>query len=165
MFEVSDQAGFMLVIEAKPGQSGGQVGTFVPDRIPGQPFRPDLQVQANRPLGDGSAAVCDSDPQTGGGIPGFDPPDFGPQQVVTDALVDFACRYTPFNPGAPCTLNANGNESVLTQGGLPSGSRQFCNIVSPLTGVPIGDTRLTLQVRDRNGNIGPQTAIILRRTQ
>lgn len=165
MIEVGDQGGFMIVVEARPGASGAQVGVFVPDPIPGQPSRPDLQILASRSLGNGSAAVCDTDSQTGGGVPGFDPPDFAGDQAVTDALVDWACRFTSFNPTQPCTLNANGNESVLTPGGLPSGSKQFCNIVSPLIGFPQGDTELSVQVRDRSGNLGPRRAIIVRRNQ
>lgn len=164
VFRVNDQGGFMLVIEGRPGSSGAQVGVNVPDPIPGQPFRPDLQLLADRPLGNGSAAVCDTNSQTGGGVPGFGPSDFGPSQAVTDALVDLACRFTPFFPTSPCTLNANGNEAVLTPGGLPSGSRQFCNIVSPLIGFPSGDTKLTVQLRDRSGNLGPRQSIIVRRS-
>lgn len=165
MYTVQDQGGFMVVVEARPGLSGSQVGFSVPQPIPGQPNRPHLQLLSNRPLGNGSPAVCDTDSQTGGGVPGFNQADFGPGQDVTNALIDLACRYSPFLPSSPCTLNQNGNQSVLTPGGLPSGSRQFCNIVSPLIGLPLGDTEVTVQVVDTSNNIGPRQRIIVRRTQ
>lgn len=162
VFEVTANGGFMVVLEARPGANGRSVGNSVPPPIPGQPNRPDLQILASRPWGNGSAAVCDTDPASGGGVPGFNPPTIGSDQAITDALVDLACRYGSFLPGAPCTLDGNGNESVLTTGGLSNG-RQFCNIVSPLIGVPVGDTLLTAQVRDTQGNLGPAQQLIIRR--
>jgi hypothetical protein len=166
VFRVSFGAGFLLVIEARPGSSGNTVGTTVP--VPGTASRPDMQVETNRNLGNGSIAVCDVDAAPlGGGIPGIDPPDFGPDfgpgQPITDALTDFACRLTPFQPSTPCTLNRNGGFAVLTPGGIPSSGRQFCHSVRTIEEFAVDDTILTAQSRDVGGAIGPQKQIVVRR--
>lgn len=165
LFEVTANAGFMLVVEARPGSNGRPVGVTVPPPVAGQSSRPDLQILASSPWGNGSGAVCDTDPASGGGIPGFSPPIIDGSQAVTDALVDAACRFQAFVPGAPCTLNGKGNESVLTEGGITGSGRQFCNIVSPLIGMPLGDTLFTVQVRDTQGNLGPAQQVLIRRTR
>lgn len=158
-------SGFLLIVEAKPGPNGAAVGRSVPVPIAGQPNRPDLQILPNRNLGNGSAAVCDSQPvgAGGGGIPGFNPIDFGPSQAVTDALVDFACRFSVQSADSPCTLNSFGNPSVLTPGGLPSTGRQFCYLAEQNSAVPSGDTVVAVQLRDTQGNLGPRREIVLRR--
>ena len=151
-----------MVIEANPGGSGNPVGTFVP--IPNTASRPDMMVESDTNLGNGSTAVCDTDPAPiGGGIPGINPPDFGPGQFITNALTDFACRLTAFQPSTPCTLNRNGGFSVLTPGGLSSSGRQFCHSFRTIEEFPVGFTILTAQSRDTGGFIGPQKQIVVRR--
>ena len=50
----------MLVVEAKPGPSGFEPARRVFAYVPGDPkSRPDLEIEANRDMGDGSPAVCD----------------------------------------------------------------------------------------------------------
>lgn len=148
------------MIEARPGSSGSTVGTTVP--VPGTANRPDMQIQTTRSLGNGSAAVCDIDAAPlGGGIPGINPPDFGPGQPITDALTDFACRLTPFQPSTPCTLNRNGGFAVLTPGGIPSSGRQFCHSVRTIEEFQVGESILTAQSRDVGGAIGPQKQIVV----
>jgi hypothetical protein len=168
VFTVSFGSGFLLVIEARPGGSGLTVGTSVP--VPGSPTRPDMQAQSTEDLGNGSATVCDAQPASegGGGIPGFNPPNFGPGQDITNALQDFACRLTPFQPTSPCTLNRFGAFAVLTPGGLPGTARQFCHILfchilRTIEEFPVADTILTAQSTDTGGFIGPQKQIVVRR--
>jgi hypothetical protein len=165
VFTVSFGSGFLLVIEARPGNMGFSVGTSVP--IPGSAARPDMQVESTRNLGNGSAQICDTQAaaEGGGGVPGINPHDFGPGQPITNLLQDFACRLTPFQPGTPCTLNRFGAFAVLTPGGLSGGGRQFCHIVRSIEDFPVDDTILTAQSRDTGGFIGPLKQIVVRRLQ
>ncbi len=168
MFPVSAPNGFLLVAEVRPGNSGAAVGDSVPQPTPNGSTRPDFQLQSDRALGNGSTAICDAGPiaQGGGGVPGFSPTDFGPSNGVTNALIDFACRFESHSPVAdPCTLAADGNEGAISPG-LPSTARQFCYVTTANTAFPSGDTVLTLQVRDKAvaQNIGPAVQIVVRRS-
>jgi hypothetical protein len=159
--------GFILVLEGRPGTAGG---TIVPcgtqDGSGGINFcftsdRPDVQVEADRPLGNGSTTVCDRSGPGIGGVPGINPPDFGPAPSITDALTDFACRFSDFSIRTEtCTFNELGNFSFVNR----LSTRQFCT--SPAIGAelafPSGDTRVTAQLRDSGGNIGNQKSIIIR---
>ncbi len=157
-------AGFFLVVEAKPGSSGLSPGSsrFSSDSAE----RPDFQIMASRDLGFGtglgSTAVCDNGPLPGfplGGIPGFDPIDFGPSQEVTDALNDFGCRFDN-NTSDPCVKECEECEN----GFVSNGTTQFCtgSVVPRGYAFPKGDTLLVVQWRDSGGNIGSQGRIIVR---
>jgi hypothetical protein len=164
IFEIGIDSGFFIVVEAMPGSSGATVSTCSANQSPCTD-RPALQIESTRNLGNGSLAVCDTQAGVGGGIPGIDPPNFGPGVEITNALIDFACRFTAFQPSTPCTLNNFGNAAVLTPGGLSSSGRQFCHSVRTIEGFPLDDTLLTVQVRDQSGFIGPQKQIVVRRVQ
>jgi hypothetical protein len=155
--------GFFLVIEAKPAQNNRPVGQAVFN-----PFGlPDLQVVMSRPLGDGSADVCDAGPSPPiGGVPAIDPPAFGGGQAA-DAMNDFGCRYvaiTAPNDGGttrgPCTRTAGGEGAFVH----PQSRVQFC----PQSGIgaeiafPPGDTRVTARVSDLLGQPGAPVSIIIR---
>jgi hypothetical protein len=157
---------FIVVLEGRRGTSNSALancgvqdgqGSLIVCSNP----RTAVQIQANRPLGDGSTAVCDVSEPNIGGVPGIDPPDFGPSQAVTDALNDFACRMDdhPTREGA-CTFDELGNFDFVS----PLSERQFCS--APAVGTEIafgsGDTRLIAQLRDGAGNIGNQAQIIIR---
>ncbi|MBX3026545.1 hypothetical protein KF840_16695 [bacterium] len=156
--------GFSLVVEAKPGPSGQALGvdTFVDGGVP------DLQVQATRPLGNGSAAVCDGAAPTFGGVPGIDPPRLDDPQAIADPLNDLGCRFIDGlgKPGArTCDLGCirfeSGDYGCRFN---EAGERQFCAPVSaPLT-FPSGDTLVTARVRDRAGNLGAPARLIVRIT-
>jgi hypothetical protein len=131
-----------------------------------------MQIQSSTSLGNGSTAVCDTQAQNVGGIPGIappqygGPPDYSPGQGITDALTDWACRFDVFQPSGPCTLNEFGNPAVLSPGGLVSGGRQFCHAVRfGVEDFPLNDSLLTVQSRDTQGFIGPQKQIVVRRLQ
>ncbi|MBI3784658.1 MAG: hypothetical protein HY270_14795 [Deltaproteobacteria bacterium] len=166
VFLTANAGGFLLVLEARPGTNGASVGTSVPPPTPGQGVRPDLQIQASSALGNGSATICDTQRivDGGGGVPGFDPPDFSSLSSITDALIDFACRFDPHSPSVPCTLSGDGNDGTITAN-LPIGSEQFCYRTEINTAFPYGDTVLTAQVRDSSAahNIGPTAQIVIRR--
>ena len=147
--------GFNLVIEASPGAGGTQVGTTVFNSQNGDPSRrPDLQIEVDRSLGDGSRSVCDE-----GGIPAVAPVDFALTQRVSDALNDLACRFAVATTrNATCTLDSFGQSNFVS-----SKSRaQFCFLVNGYSQFPSGDTALTVQVRDQSGRLGPARRMILR---
>jgi hypothetical protein len=146
-------SGFILVVEAKPGPSGLDVGKSVFSYVADDPKQqPDLQIESNRNLGDGSRAVCDKRLPNIGGIPGIPRPSFAPRQRISDALNDFACRFETFvESGSSCTKEANGDYSFVK----PDTTTQFCMIVARAWAFPVGDTMLTVRLLDTEGNPGP----------
>lgn len=150
---------FVIVVEGAPGASGAQPAKSL-DPVPPS-NRPDLLIQSTRDLGNGSAKVCDKGPasQGGGGIPGIDPPDFSGNDMVTDALTDFACRFESFSATGPCTFkDASGEPKTIN----PDTAAQFCDAVATVAAFPIGETIVTVQLRDILGNAGPPAQIVVR---
>jgi hypothetical protein len=156
VFQRSAGFGFRLVLEAVPGANGQQPGMTVFAVDPEDPsVRPDLQIEATRPLGNGDPGVC-----TEGGIPGFDPPDFGPTPTVTGALNDFSCAFEVATaPRRACTADVFGNAVFVTP---LSGVVQYCLLVTGEKAFPLGETTLVAQVRDVGGTVGNPKRIILR---
>jgi len=126
-------------------------------------------VLVSRDIGDGSPAICDAGPPPTpfGGVPGINPPDFGPSQQVTDAIQDMECRFElhPTSQFA-CTRNPSGGDfSFISCAGAQntcSQYTQFCYQV-PVTaefhdGPP---TVVGIQLRDAAGNIGPKKEIVI----
>lgn len=121
---------------------------------------PAFQIVADRPLGNGSAAVCDDGPlpdEAAGGVPAVANGDF---ESNPRAVNDFSCRFdvrTASGTG-PCTRNGFGadafdsSESVI----------QFCAIIGAEVALPVGDTRFTARVRDTLGRPGPPRSILIR---
>jgi hypothetical protein len=164
IFQIQPLANYWMVIEAKPGPNGQAVGHSVPP-VPTPPAvlttRPDLQIITSNNMGDGSAAICDTG-SSGHGIPAS--PDFGPTQAVTDALTDFACRFSPATTsGAACTIQPNG-ESFPGMFVNPNTTVQFCYLASSTAAFPLGDTILTLQLQDSTTahTLGAQAQIVVR---
>lgn len=164
---------FVIVVEASPGLSGAQVGRSLDPVFSSN--RPDLQVQSTRDLGTGagtgSLEVCDTGPasQGGGGVPGINPPDFGPDPPpptpsISNALRDFACRFQVFNTNqvGPCTKVDPSQEARLITPNAPPSTVQFCDQVSSVAAFPPGDTILSVRVRDVEGNLGPLKQIVVR---
>ena len=150
----------LLVVEGRPGTSGLPPGIRIENDA--EEARPDLQIESSRPLGDGSAAVCDLGPPPpagkGGGVPAVDPPSFDGGAGVTDALKDFACRFAVQPTGDDaCTLDNLGNFAFVGQGT----TIQFCNQVTSTASFPSGDTVLTARLRDVSGNLGPPAQIVI----
>ncbi len=146
-------SGFMLVVEAKPGPSNYEVGKSIYNYDPKDPEkRPDLQIESDRPLGDGSKTVCDRRRPYIGGVPAIRPPSFKTTQEVSDTLNDMACRFETFltSDGA-CTVAKNGDFSFIS----PDTKMQFCMVVAHAWAFPIGTTELRVRVLDTAGNPGP----------
>jgi len=161
-------AGFFIVIEAKPGSSGQSPGVITVSAT----GRPDMQMEANHNLGNGSLAVCDvagpQPTQTPGGVPAVDPPNFDSTcamtppvlcQEITDALNDFGCRFIN-STSDPCTFNG------MTYAHVTPGSniKQLCTAAAVSTdwSFPRGDTLLTAQWLDQDGNPSLPKSIFVR---
>ncbi len=154
-------SGFMMVIEGKPGFSNLEAGRSIFRHDPEDPNkRPDLQVQVDRPLGDGSEVVCDARPPKFGGIPAISPADFSKTQRISNALNDMACRFETFiESDSSCTVNRRGEFSFHAE----DSTVQFCMVVARLWRFPEGDTTVSIRLRDREGNPGPVSKFVLRR--
>jgi hypothetical protein len=147
--------GFQLVVEAAAGPSGAPAGTRVFNHSRDDPTRrPDFQIQVDRPLGDGSRAVCDES-----GVPAISPPSFGFTQAVSDALNDLACRFQVTTiANLACTQDAFGRTNYLN----PSSRVQFCAAIGRLLEFASGDTVATVQLRDESGNLGYARRLMVR---
>ncbi len=164
-------AGFFIVVESKGG-TGGQPGTTFFNSDPGNPsVRPDLQMEATRNLGNGSAGVCDSGglpPGPGtptparGGVPGINPPSYDPaSQHVADALNDLGCRFIDTS-SAPCTKNPDTDVEDFVKKGESTKQACTATFVSTLLLFPKGDTLLTVRWRDVSSNLGNPASIVVR---
>lgn len=155
-------SGFSIVIEGRPGLSGGSVAVSSFS----DPIAPDLQVLTERPLGNGSATVCDvTPPDMAGGIPATNPPLFSDDQGVVDRMNDLGCRFidgTGEPRGRKCGDGCIRFETGDFGCGAPDATLQFCNLVARPMEFPPGDTRLTARLRDIRGNFGPPAQIIVR---
>lgn len=154
-------SGFMLVVEAKPGLGGYEVGrrTFV-HRAGDPTLRPDLQILASRDLGNGSPEVCDKMRPNLGGVPGINPPRFADTQKVADAMNDLACRFETFlESDFSCTLDKFGNFSFVKE----DTTSQFCVIVASSFAFPVGTTDVHVRMVDVEGNPGPVKRMRVRR--
>jgi len=146
-------SGFMLVVEAKAGQSGYEPGRRVFAYVPEDPkVRPDLEIETNRDMGNGSPEVCDRKRPNIGGIPGINPPNFNETKKISDTINDFSCRFETFiESDGSCTLNKNGDYSFVSK----DTTTQFCMIVARAYMFPVGRTLLSVRMRDSEGNPGP----------
>jgi len=156
-------SGFQLVVEAKPGISHLEVGRRLFARDPKNPAaRPDLEIEVNRPLGDGSPEVCDRRRPKIGGIPAVNPPSFAEKQKIADALNDFSCRFeTAIESESSCVVTQYGDYSYVS----PDTTTQFCMVVARAWNFPAGETLVSVRVRDIQGNPGPVTHFRLLRPE
>ena len=155
---VRNSGTFLLVIEGARGPSGRDPGTNI---FPFGTDRGDLQVLFSRNIGNGSTAICDMGPPPlpFGGVPGINPPDFGPGANVTAAIQDMECRFSiQETSDVACTRDPFGGFSY--EG---ANSRiQFCYPVQASTAFEGGDTIVDVQLRDVAGNLGPPTEFVVR---
>ncbi len=132
---------------------------FDPSTLPG------LQVLVSRPLGNGSAAVCDDIVPAAGGVPAIDPPTFNMSQAVANAVNDLSCRFKDglgLRRGRDfldaCTTPGDGTFAFVA----PTTSVQYCGLINEPLQFPVGDTRITVRIRDENGNLSLPRQIIVR---
>ncbi len=154
-------SGFLLVIEVKPGESGFEPGRAIFNYVANDPHqRPDLEIESERDLGDGSPAVCDKRKPNIGGVPGVNPPSFAETQKISDAINDLGCRFETFiESESACTETKNGNYAFVKKDTMT----QFCMMVARAWSFPVGDTLLSVRVRDAQGNPGPVKQMRIRR--
>jgi hypothetical protein len=126
---------------------------------------PDLIVQSSRNLGDGSAAVCDDPIVMPGGVPGEPNVDLEmtPQNIAR--INDFSCRFVD-GAGEPVARQVSNDSCVNFNGDFrfvePDTTIQFCGFINVPLGFPTGDTRVTANLTDTEGNIGPEASVIIR---
>jgi len=155
-------SGFMIVVEGKPGISNLEVARSIYRYDPNDPMqRPDIQIEVNRPLGDGSAEVCDARRPKIGGIPAINPPSWADTQQISNTLNDMGCRFETFiESNASCTLEKSGDFSFLN---AKESKVQFCMVVAKSWNFPEGETLVSVRLRDVEGNPGPVTTFIVDR--
>jgi hypothetical protein len=160
IFARTEEAGFIVFVEGRPGASQLPVSTVVFNPKRGDPAaQPDLQVQVSRALGDGSEAVCDATYPNVGGVPGTLVGVFDPVPQVTDALNDLGCRFRAFTePDFACTQDSGANLSYRN----PSSTVQFCALIHDALTFPPGDTIVTVRLRDIGGNAGAPAQMVVR---
>lgn len=148
--------GFVVVVEGGVAPSGAPIGLAVLDSVPGNPgHRPDLQVIADRQLGNGSREICDEF-----GVPANPTLDFSPlTQPVADSINDLSCRFdVATRANIACTQNAFGQLGFVS-----SATRaQFCLSVTSGMAFPTGDTLIAVQLRDQSRLVGPVRQMMLR---
>ena len=125
---------------------------------------PDLQVEVSRPLGDGSAAVCDDGDPDFGGVPAVSPFDFSPAEAP--AINDLACRFKdgqnhPVGRHADeaCTRFLPELEYHFVD---PASTVQFCGVIDKPFSFPSGDTMVAARIRDVAGNVSAVAQLVIR---
>ncbi len=156
--------GFFVFVEARRGLDFRPIGTNTFNHNPGDPSAlPDFLIIANRALGNGSTKVCDDGVTTvgtPGGVPAVVPPAFGGSQATANAINDFACRFSARTAGETCTRDFSSNPIFVD----PTSTLQFC----PQVGIGselafgVGDTLLTVRIRNTIGQLGPSASIVVR---
>ncbi len=127
--------------------------------------RPDVWIESDLPLGLNPTALveCRNPGAPAGGVPAINPPSFGSDQAITDAITDYACRFVKFSPSGPCTYIDATGEAKLVNTSLTSPSEvQFCTDASLAIAFPVGDSHVSVELRDSVGNLGPTAQIVVR---
>src|SRR5262249_37056916 len=90
IYDFPNDFGFIIVAEGRPGTNNRSLAQCGLMGSPGgcPSGRAAVQILADRPLGNGSPAVCDTTPPNIGGVPAVPSLDFGASQMVTDAIND-----------------------------------------------------------------------------
>jgi len=152
--------GMTLVLEAQRGNRALEFNAYDPEGGPRG-----VEFLVSRPLGDGSAVVCDTQPPLIGGVPGFDPPVFSDAPAVEAAIDDLGCRVSD-GAGAPrgriahtaCTLDATSEYGFVE----PSSEIQYCLPIAKAWGFPLGDTIVAARVRDVAGQTSAPRELVVR---
>jgi hypothetical protein len=143
---VANGSGFLLVVEGRPSSAPVGTTTFDPDGLP------DLQIQVDEPLGNGSPAVCDNQAPSAGGVAPVSPPDlnFSDRGPVND----FACRFS----AEPCILDQFGEPRFLDS----RSTVQFCATIDSVIGFVSVDNLISLRLRDTDRHVGVVRQLVVR---
>jgi hypothetical protein len=159
---------FNIVVEARPGPSRLRVGlnTFR-SNLSDPNVRPDFEIIVARPLGDGSAVVCDDTPPQIGGVPAAT--SFGTTQPIANAINDFGCRFVNGSgdpggrgPDEACTMFEDGQSHFVITGGSNASTAQFCAGIAEPFKFPDGDTTVMVRARDVSGAPGAPMSFVVR---
>ncbi len=159
VYQLPGGSGFTLVIEGRPGSSH-PVGTST--LAAGPSLFPDLQVQVDHPLGDGSPAVCDD---LVGGVAAISTPSFADTQQNAAAINDFACRFVDgMQRKMGRTVDDACTFSPVTgdfQFKFLSSTVQFCAPIVPVIAFHAGDTLVSVRLRDTSGGVSAVSLFII----
>jgi hypothetical protein len=157
-------SGFFLFAEGRPGPSNRPVARTTFNWSPDDPnLLPDFQIWVSKDLGGNPTdAVCDTQVPDIGGVKALDPPIFG-SQTTANRINDLSCRFDARLPanGDFCTIDRFGNFALRN----PSSTVQFCSSagVGAEIRFPRGvDTKVTVRLRDNQGNVGPAESMYVR---
>ncbi len=153
--------GLTLVLEARRGTRPLEETAYDPSGGPRG-----VEFLVARPLGDGSAAVCDAIPPMAGGVPGIDPPVFSDQPEVVRAVDDLGCRVND-GTGAPlarvgqnaCTRMEPSSEYGFVEA---TSELQYCLPIARAWNFALGDTIVAARVRDVTGAVSAVREIVVR---
>jgi len=166
IYEFPNGFGFVIVVEGRAGTNSGPPGICGTVTSEGgvQPCngpRSDLEIQANRTLGNGNPAICDIGiPGMPGGVPAINPPSFANTPMIDDAINDLACHFDSHSSTTDaCTLNDLENFRFVN----PLTAVQFCSapVIGSDANFPVGDTLLTVRLRS-GPVVGEPRSIIVR---
>jgi hypothetical protein len=157
---VQNSSRFLIVVEGAIGASGQPPGVRLKEPPAFPDGRPDLQIEASNPLGNGDSVTVDCTVPNSDGIAAVEPPNFGPSSDVTNALRDFSCRFQNQSLSQPCLRGTDDEFTLGNPGAAPV--VEFCDSVSAGHAFPVGDTMLTVRLRDSALNLGPPEQIIVR---
>jgi hypothetical protein len=154
--------GMVLIIEARPGARPLGSSAYRPESVP------DLEVIVSRPLGDGSAVVCDVDPPFIGGVPATDPLQFRNDPAVVRAVNDLGCRVSD-GTGQPQARRAQ-SEACTVASGTSTGfgfvasdsKTQYCLPIAAAWAFQDGDTIVAARVHDIDGGASGAREIVVR---
>jgi len=166
IFERFFGSGFSIVVEGRRGGTNTPLERSTFEWNPANPsLLPGVQVLTSRPLGNGSTTVCDDSQPAPGGVPATDPPIFAVSQTVADAVNDLSCRFKDgqgLRRGRDildaCTTPGDGTFAFVA----PTTNLQYCGLINEPLQFPVGDTRITVRIRDEAGNTSAARQIVVR---
>jgi hypothetical protein len=159
-------SGFFVIIESRPGRSGAAVGRSAYTFNPIDPrVLPDLQVLVSRPLGHGSAAVCDVFSPNQGGVPATPSLAYANDQAMANVTNAFGCRVDD-GTGQPQGVSAGDActyfpDTVTYHFVDASSTVQFCAQIASTWSFPRGLTVIAARTRDTEGFVGPPRGIVI----
>ncbi|HSP96979.1 MAG TPA: hypothetical protein VL049_07005, partial [Candidatus Dormibacteraeota bacterium] len=169
VFNHSFGQGFSLVLEARAGANRHNPGVYPAPYFEGEDLQPpDMQMILSRPLGDGSAVICDTFPPDLGGVPATVPFRFEDSAPALDIIHDMGCRFldgTGQLVARQSSLEAcTRSDEGFGFGFVDRASRiQFCGLIATAWSFPLGDTIVGARIKDAaEGEFSQPREIVVR---
>ncbi len=156
--------GLYLIVEARPGVERRPIGL----EAFSEAGLPDFQLIVSRPLGDGSAVVCDAEPPIIGGVPATIPFGFADADQTVDAINDLGCRA---DDGAGMPVARPASQFACTRAVRDTfgygfvdarSTTQLCLLIAKPWAFAEGDTIVAARGRDIDGRVGPPLEMVVR---